>query len=77
MSRILAQVLPLISTCFSSHVSFRAINCLREVVPPQQFAQFFQEYGSYAELSKSMRYGKTNETYPIAGKLTYPESAAL
>ena len=54
MSRILAQVLPLISTRFGSRVSFRAINRLREVVPPQQFAQFFREYGSYAELSKSI-----------------------
>jgi hypothetical protein len=54
MSRILAQMLPLISTRFGSRVSFRAINRLREVVPPQQFEHFFREYGSYAELAKSI-----------------------
>ena len=54
MSRILAHVLPLISTRFSSRISFRAINRLREVIPQQQFDQFFREYGNYVELAKSI-----------------------
>ena len=54
MSRILAHVLPLISTRFGSRISFRAINRLREVIPQQQFDQFFREYGNYVELAKGI-----------------------
>jgi hypothetical protein len=54
MSRILAHVLPLISTRIGSRTSFRAIHRLREVIPQQEFDHFFREYGNYVELAKSI-----------------------
>ena len=54
MSRILAHVLPLISTRIGSRTSFRAIHRLHEVISQQEFDHFFREYGNYVELAKSI-----------------------
>jgi hypothetical protein len=54
LGRILAQMLPLTTLHFGSRVSYRAQHRLREVIPKHLFEMLFREYGSYAELAKSI-----------------------
>ena len=54
LGRILAQMLPLTTLHFGSRVSYRAQHRLREVIPQHLFEMLFREYGSHAELAKSI-----------------------